>query len=69
VDDSVLGRSAALQREVKRLKFNIGAARDGGVEHPQRLVQQFLPGLVAFQHDNGSRVHGDFLRSLKTSGC
>jgi hypothetical protein len=56
VHDLVLRRSPGLQRKVVagQLDLDSGHVR---VEHTQRLFEQFLPGLVPFQHRDRRRRH------------
>ena len=54
VDDPILGRAPVLEREVEAREAELDADHVGG-EHPQRLLEKFLPGLVAFENDD--RLH------------
>ena len=56
VDDSVLGGAAVLEREVVSGEVELDA-RHPGCENAQRLLEQLLAGLVAFEdHDCLHRV-------------
>ena len=48
--DRVLGPAPVLQREVEALQLDVDADHIR-VEHPQCLLEQLLPGLVALEHD------------------
>jgi hypothetical protein len=56
VDDGVLRVPAGLQREIEagKVELDPGHVR---AEHAQRLLQQFLAGLVALQHHDRFDVH------------
>ena len=63
-DGLVAGAAAVLEREVVALDLQRQAG-DVGVEHPQRLLQQLLAGLVALHHDEGPRLgHGAWASSI-----
>ena len=63
--DAVLGRAAILEREVEALQLDVEPDHVR-VEHPQRLLEQLLAGLVALEHDYPQPGHGREPRS--TSG-
>ena len=56
VDDLVLRLPSRLEREVVAVEGE-READDIGLEHPQRLVQELLPGLVPFEDGNRRRRH------------
>ena len=48
---SLARRPPVSEREVEPEQFEV-EAEDAGIEHPQRLVEQLLPGLVAIADDD-----------------
>ena len=56
-NDLVLRCSARLEREIEAWEIELEPG-DLGREHAERLLEQVLPGLVPFQHDDSLRVHG-----------
>ena len=57
-DDRVGRLAAVVEREVEARQVEL-EADDVGIEHPQRLLEQLLAGLVALEHDDAQRVaHG-----------
>ena len=51
IDDPVRRRPAVLERQVEVLELEL-EPEQVAVEHPQRLLEQLLPGLVAVQDDD-----------------
>ena len=51
VTQALRGRAAVPEREVVALELDVDAEHRR-VEHPQRLLEQLLAGLVAFEHDH-----------------
>ena len=47
--DIVVSPATALEREVEPLEVHLQADHAGS-DHPQRLLEQLLPGLVALEH-------------------
>ena len=48
--DLVVGLATVLQREVEALDLDLDPEHSG-IEHPQRLLEQLLPRLVAVERD------------------
>ena len=57
VHDAVRRRAAAFEREVEARQFELEADHVGG-EDAERLFEQFLPGLVAFEDHDRFWFHG-----------
>ena len=62
VNDRVLRRAPALEREIEARQLELDP-HHVGCEHPQRLLEQLLSGLVAFENDDRACVHGRILIS------
>ena len=60
MDDLVLRRAPALEREVEARELELDADHVGR-EHAQGLLEQLLPGLVPFEDDDRRGVHGGIL--------
>ena len=63
VDDSVLRRATAFEREVeaRKLELDPDHVRD---EHTQGFFEQLLPGLVPLEHDDRPSLHGGGLYAV-----
>ena len=55
VDDLVVGRAAILERQVEPVEAQI-EAHDLGIQDPNRLLEQFLTGLVALENRDHQRL-------------
>ena len=53
--DLVVGLAPVVEREVVVLQLDLDPGH-GGVEHPQRLLEQLLPGLVALEDDDAQAI-------------
>src|SRR5487761_2174982 len=56
-DHAVVGHATVLEGEVEVGEVERDAEEVRG-HHPQRLVEEFLSGLVAVAHDDGGGSHG-----------
>ena len=56
VHDLVVGRAPLLEREIEALEPELEPDHVR-LEHPQRLLEELLAGLVPFQDDDGLRCH------------
>src|SRR3954465_5438175 len=63
VDAGVVRRAPVFEREVVALELDL-ALDHLRSEHPQRLLEQLLAGLVALQHDDRERVWHERRRRL-----
>src|SRR5438270_290222 len=64
----VIGRSAALgQRQIETLEFHLDP-QQVAVEHPHRLIEQLLTGLVAFEDDDRNRHQRDDSQAAPAPG-
>ena len=65
MDDGVLRRSAIGEGEVVARELELDADDVRG-DHPERLLEQLLPGLVSLEHDDRLPLHGGGLYVLRT---